>query len=360
MSKGISKLGAAIRNLDIKTPYGAKPERTQVEVPQTEAPRFETPQGYFMLAHSVFMNPVLRELTGDAFRVFIWMSAQAYRFKTSDGTLRASIGYINAGTGVSQATVSRILDALVKKKLVERVEVHSHKGNLWRVSPVAVGSPKREGPRDEGTQGDGGGASNEGSSSLNSREEAPQSEGQLNNSKHFKKSNSLSLMPVEVGEYLEGLRPAAKREAEMKACQELLTDFTGEELNLGFQQLKAEDPSWSKYHSPMAYLCKSMTQVLAQAGAAMDQRRSAEEAFLRQTKQAEAKARREREEDERWAHMERAFDEAFPDEEARTLAYQQYAGAVPFTGQALRRSYAVTAWWNREQSRFDAQQSTRV
>src|SRR3712207_2482488 len=84
-------------------------EPHQNEVPQSDGAGSKESAGYFKLSHSVFQNPVLQTLPGDAFRLFLWMSSIAWRFKHSDGLIRASISYITQGTGISSASASRAL-----------------------------------------------------------------------------------------------------------------------------------------------------------------------------------------------------------------------------------------------------------
>ncbi len=57
----------------------------QVEQPQVEEPQREigTPQGFFKLSHGVFSEPLLKDLSGDCFRLFLWLSSRAWRFLSS-------------------------------------------------------------------------------------------------------------------------------------------------------------------------------------------------------------------------------------------------------------------------------------
>jgi hypothetical protein len=94
MSKNTIELKSAIQKLKIKKPYDlraqlkptlkapAQIEEVQIEQPDVqETKKREPAQGFFMLAHSVFDEEVVLNLSGDAFCIFIWMSAQAWSFK---------------------------------------------------------------------------------------------------------------------------------------------------------------------------------------------------------------------------------------------------------------------------------------
>ena len=131
-----------------------------------EAPRFEAAQsggslerfkaadgGYFQLCHSVFRDPKLRDLPGDAFRLYLWLSSQGWRFRDSDGSLRASVSFITEATGMPHATVSRALKPLREVRLIELLETDFKRGNRWRVTPRAAWNisggkgPQREVPQ---------------------------------------------------------------------------------------------------------------------------------------------------------------------------------------------------------------------
>jgi len=168
----------------------------QVERPQIEEPQREvgTPQGFFKLSHGVFSEPLLKDLSGDCFRLFLWLSSRAWRFPSSGGVVRASVGYIEMQAGMSHATISRGLKTLKEKGLISIVEVDFKIGNLWQVSSLACGNPSHDDkpPRDKAPQNEAaqivnGGASKNGSRSLKMRSHPPQNEQDLRSSKKEKK-----------------------------------------------------------------------------------------------------------------------------------------------------------------------------
>lgn len=166
------------------------------EVPQNEAPHRENgaPQGFFKLSHSVFAEPLLRELSGDCFRLFLWLSSRAWRYPTSGGVVRASVGYIELHAGMSHATISRGLKALKEKGLITVLEVDFKNGNLWQVSALACGHPgndnrppRSKAPQNEAAQIADSGASKNESHSLKMRVQPPQNEQDLRSFKKVKK-----------------------------------------------------------------------------------------------------------------------------------------------------------------------------
>jgi len=167
----------------------------QFERPQNEAPQREAsvPRGFFKLSHAVFTEPLFQGLSGDCFRLFLWLSSRAWRYPTSEGTVRASIGYIEGNTGSSHATISRGLKTLKEKGLISIVEVDFKKGNIWQVSSLACAFPSNDDlpprnklPQNEATQNATEASSKGGSDHLKSRQPLPQNEGDLRSIKKVK------------------------------------------------------------------------------------------------------------------------------------------------------------------------------
>ena len=69
-------------------------------------------EGYFKFSHGVFQNPILRDLSGDSFRIFLFLSSRAWQFPDSTGEVRASYSFIEMNTGVSVAQIKRSLSQM--------------------------------------------------------------------------------------------------------------------------------------------------------------------------------------------------------------------------------------------------------
>lgn len=169
----------------------------QVELPQVEGeePQREsaTPLGFFKLSHAAFSETLLRDLSGDCFRLFLWLSSRAWRYPTSGGVVRASVGFIELNAGMSHATISRGLKALKEKRLISIIEVDFKNGNLWQVSSLACGYPSSDDkpphdkvPQNEAARIAGGGVSKRGGPSLKVRQQPPQCEQDLRSIKKIK------------------------------------------------------------------------------------------------------------------------------------------------------------------------------
>ena len=148
----------------------SNPIETQLEFPQFEH------RGFFMLAHSVFDDPVLRSLPGDSFRLFLWMSSRAWKYRDSTGLIRASISYAAHGAGLSEACISRSLKVLVDAELIAVKERNFKLGNLWSVS---VRAALRKVPAAKVPQNEWATPSKGGTTSLTRRGKVPPGERQL-------------------------------------------------------------------------------------------------------------------------------------------------------------------------------------
>ena len=178
----------------------------QCEAPRNDPPQNEAAQrevgGFFKLSHRVFFEPLLRDLSGDSFRLFLWLSSRAWRFPTSDGTMRASVGFIESQAGMSHATISRALKTLKDKALISVIEVDFKKGNLWQISSIACNYPSpgtdpdgrpthKKVPQNEAPRSSSQGTSNRGGTQLKLRQPPPQNEEDLRSYKKLKKSKEV-------------------------------------------------------------------------------------------------------------------------------------------------------------------------
>ena len=229
--------------------------------------------GYFKLAHTVFLEPLLRKVSGDCFRLFLWLSSRAWRYHDSQGVVRASVRFIEQQAGIPHATISRSLKTLRDIGLVSLLETDYKHGNVWRVSPVAFGNrgpdikpPRLERPQSERSKG-GEAASKRASSSLDLRTELPQDERNIRNSRT---SRTLSL-GVENAQTLwaeiEQTRPAEKRKSETACLEQLLGNYDAEDLTLALTFLKRNGilGSGDRCHSPFRYLATAAEDVIKAA-----------------------------------------------------------------------------------------------
>jgi hypothetical protein len=242
------------RNTDIAN--DSQNEAPHSEFAQNEAAQPEVPRlsGYFRLSHALFGDAAVRRLSGDSFRLFLWMSCQAWRFPDSDGTLRASVSFIELGTGISHATISRCLRQLKAEGLVSLVQTDFKRGNLWKVSRVA----QSELPQSESAP-----SSNRENTCLKTSKEVPHFEGQprtFKNSQETKNSLSVSIANELLREYFAAIAEPRKRKSEMKAFQELLGAYSEADILMAMRHVQAHGigERGEPCHSPMAFLAKAV------------------------------------------------------------------------------------------------------
>ncbi|MBY0371954.1 helix-turn-helix domain-containing protein [bacterium] len=170
-------------------------EQAQSEAAKSEAPLVESrsTQGFFKLSHAVFSEPLLQDLSGDCFRLFLWLSSRAWRFSKSNGEIRASVRFIEDQTGMSHATVSRALKTLKERNLLRLIETDFKRGNSWKVSSIALANgghddlpPQDERPQNKAPKGDSAPSSNRGTSHLKSSTKVPRNESNIRSIKNQK------------------------------------------------------------------------------------------------------------------------------------------------------------------------------
>lgn len=344
------------------------------DLPQNEVPKNEVPQkerastgGFFPLTHGVFRDPRLRKLSGDGFRVFLWLSSQAWLFPDSTGQLQAAVSWISEETAVSEASVSRILRVLQAEKLLRRVQVDYQNGNIWYVEDLlrvpfwleASRStttrkenhlPHFEGSQTKAPQFNRTAPSKQQSSTIKTRDQLPQNEGEINKIRIQEKKNSLSceFTDERLVCYFEELKPAEKRESERSHFEKLQQDYSEQEMGdaLNFLERKGIPESGTPCHSPFAFLAKAMNQVLVLSNEEQASLREAEERSrisAAEFSRAEEKARQDAHEADL---QERAFLRAFPSEEQQAQMIRKFCQGTPFTpGSQTGRLFAISSWW---------------
>lgn len=265
-----------------EVPYSEPPRKKQTkhEVPQNEGPSLavgvqnELPQieqpsrTFFRLSDRAFSYPQIQQLSGDCFRLFLWMSSRAWRYLNSDGTLRAAVSFIEDHTAMSHATISRCLKTLREERLIELLETDYKKGNVWSISPVAFSGcdpenlpPRSGGPQNEGPRNEAVAASKRDRASLNLRDKVPQIEGQIRN---IYKSKKLSQEDAQVlFDRIDSIRAPEKQKAEREGLMQLLETHQPEELETALAYVeKYGTLSGEGCHSPFRYLAVAVDDVL--------------------------------------------------------------------------------------------------
>ena len=340
------ELRASMQSLNISHPYKLK-EPTPNQVTQTKSPQIEVPKpinGFFMLANHVFSEPLLRSLTGDTFKVFLWMSMQAYRFRQSDGTVRASAKFVSVGVGIAESSVTRSFDALIKNKLIKRIEINYKTGNKWWVSPIAFGgSDEQLSTQNEVIQNEpslielpkteGEATPNIQSNSPKLGEEPPQIEGQINKINNLKINNSF------LTNYFLNLKPERKKESELECLVSLKRDYSEQQIGEALESLLSQKDAINKYHSPLAYLSKAMEQVLGE----VTQIKNKQSKYLEMQKQKADEQAKIEEENNEWHEKEEEFLRRYPTQQDQERVIREHTKGLSFGFQSerIKRAYVI-------------------
>lgn len=393
------EIGNAIKSLNLAQPFklqdpngiGLKPKQPEIIIPiaQTEVPHFEAPpeeppptantkirkkekpkaeagsgfskesalpfeiEGYFKIPHGMFSDDVIRNLSGDCFRLFLWLHSRAWRFQDSNGVLRASISFIELCTGVGHAAVSRSLKTLKEASLVELVESNFKHGNLWRVKCLGTGlrASSKKVTQKEVAPLKGEVTRKEGSSSPVLREKPPQFEGHTKNSIIPKNpKNSLSSdFPDSIANYFKNL-PIGKQVSERDFFESLQKQYTDVQIGncLDHVSKTAEPTTGRTIHSPMAYLSKAIGNILPEVEKRLREQVLRRERELRAAEEA-AEQDRQAERDQRAFELkEKAFEAAFPTIEIQAVELKKHIPALGMLNAngRMARNLGISKWWD--------------
>jgi hypothetical protein len=211
-------------------------------------------------------------MSGDCFRLFLWLSVRAWRYPNSPGVVRAAVSFIEEQTGMGHATVSRALKALKESGLVDLVETDFKLGNVWKVSNLAFSgkSPdpgpagrgsKTEAPRNEVPRRESEGASKRGSISLKTSAEPPRNEEHLKNYENSKELSQEAL--ASLNQRIDAMTAPRKRETEMRHLNVLLDAYAPSDLLRAVTYLETKGTlRGEKCHSPFSYLSLAADEIM--------------------------------------------------------------------------------------------------
>ena len=139
-----------------------------------------------------------------------------------------------------------------------------------------------------------------------------------------------------------------KKQAELLAYRELRTSFSQEQIQIALEYLleRGLPRTGEVCHSPMAFLGKAMSEVLALAELEAEKRNDARARADRAQAAEKARVSAEAEEERLALEREQAFMRAFPTEEAQSQAIAHYGAPYAMLGRGsmLMRKLAIAAW----------------
>lgn len=314
--------------------------------------------GFFKLAHAGVYDERLRNLSGDSFRVFIFLSLNAWRFTQNRGEVRASVNYVSKISGVSRSTATRCLESLEEAKLLVMLEQDYKRGNLWRVSDLLSfrAGAENEHAQNGDTQIEQGACSKSVRSILKMNTEHAHFEHHnknYNNSKNSQLTRASeetpSVQKLEVEKYLDEVLPPRKRDTERACFSELMQAYKVSQIDLAFRYVRENGTlnDGTACHSPMAYLAVSIQAVLNKL--AMDQAKNEKHASdLASRRSTEAALEQEIHDAEvAYEEAKKAFNEAFSSLESQQRQIATFSENFPTLdplGKVVRK-LAIQNWY---------------
>lgn len=168
-----------------------------------------------------------------------------------------------------------------------------------------------------------------------------------------KENKTLSQVSEKFKQYFSSLKPQRKRQSEWENFQELLKDFSDDEIATAFDFLTEHGVfgTGDTCHSPMAYLSKAIGQVLAEAQTMQTDRLAKQGKIEALQKQRHSQTANEAAEEQEFLKREKAFMKAFatPEAQANTLKNFAVRFSMLNPNGEMFRNLAISAWF--EESR---------
>lgn len=320
-------------------------------------------KGFFMLSNSLFDHEFIKEISGDALRVFLWLTMQAYRFKDNSGLTRASYRYISLKTGVSLSTVSRSIEQLIALNLIRKDQTDLKFGITWWVSPVLFSTSENErtNPQkeiDSNTQNnciqkEHIAYSKEAHTVPNLSTECIQIEHNIKNNNNIKNlylSKKLEDSDT-LNAYFKNLRPFRKNQSEMFHFNQLTKEYSVLDIEKGFIELKKQDPNLIKFHSPMGYLAFSIDIILKKID---DEKKRDFEKNKKINEVLNLKQSKNDQIDIEIQQMEQAFYSTFRSLEDQNKAIIEYSKGTKAKLPQLVKSIAINKWWSEHTKKIES------
>lgn len=323
-------------------------------------------KGYTRIPNSVLMKMANGDLTRGEMKILLLIARFTISFQKKVAPLSKTV--LERQSGLRGAGVLEALSGLVTKKMIIKEQGDQHKPNMLGLvlppdwdqligkseTQVAKTTPVQK-PTEvlKSTQ------------VINptpvvqatSGEVAKTTPAQVENPSPFKdikiysNKNSHSQPPEILQKYFAELKPAKKRESELKAFEELSSDYCSQDISDCFSIVRQRGVGTGAEpcHSPMAFLSKAMSGVLVEVE---DRRKKLNQRNEREEREATAKrnkAELEAQEAAEWDLKEKAFLETFPEENQRAEILAELCKDLPFklAGEAAR-VMGIGKWWEQK------------
>ncbi len=320
-------------------------------------------KGYTRLPNSVLMKMANGDLTRGEMKILLLIARFTISFQKKVAPLSKTV--LERQSGLRGAGVLEALSGLVAKKMIIKEQGDQHKPNMLGLvlppdwdqligkseTQVAKTTPVQKStevlkstqvinptPVVQATSG-------EVAKPIPAQVENPSP---FKDTKTYSNKNSHSQPPEILQKYFAELKPAKKRESELKAFEELSSDYCAQDISDCFSIVRQRGVGTGAEpcHSPMAFLSKAMSGVLVEVE---DRRKKLWLRNEREEREAAAKrnkAELEAREAAEWDLKEKAFLETFPEEKQRAEILADLCKNLPFklTGEPAR-VMGIGRWW---------------
>ena len=308
-------------------------------------------KGYTRLPNTVLMKMASGDLTRGEMKILLLIARFTISFQRKLAPLSKAV--LERQSGLRGPGVLEALSGLVSKQLIVKEQGDQHKPNMLGLVLPADWDQLTQKSETQVTK----------TTSVENQTQVVKSTpaevekttpAQVQNPTPFKDiikySNKLSLseLPENLKNYFSELKPAKKRESEMKAFEELCLDYKTQDIGDAFVLLvkRGIGIAGEPCHSPMAFLSKAINGFMDEVN---ESRRKAAERAGREEKLLDEKRRLEAakaQEAQEWEMKEKAFLQAFPEEKTRTEILNELCRGLPFkaSGDSLWLM-GVGKWW---------------
>ena len=288
------------------------------------------------------------------FMIYLHLFSKSYGYGRN--TCDMGLKHLETFTGLSRNSVKKSLERLVKKRWIKMISDYEYARatRKWRVfTPYELGLSKKPVFEETGSSHD--------TVTVRHCHDMTQTESSVDpltgsrrdtykevQERNFKES-SLSELPEKLRKYFSELKPQSKRESEWQAFLEIQKDFKPTDIADCLAYLQESGIlGGATCHSPLAYLAKAMSEILATVESTRERKRRIVETASRAEEAIRVQERESAREAQEWEEKERAFNRAFPGEDRQIEVVTELCRGMPFRAKSQAgRTYAVGEWWDR-------------
>ncbi|MCM0604462.1 MAG: helix-turn-helix domain-containing protein [Xanthomonadaceae bacterium] len=305
-----------------------------VSIRDTVKSNFTQVPNWILRAYGLFTDPT-------DFMVYLHLFTFSYGFNKTRASMSQT--QLMGFTGCSKNCIKRSLDRLEKQGLIEQWEdfEHGRVSRVWKVNlpKDPKGSKKTESKSNTVQTGQ--------SPALTdsvSKTDTP-TVSNLDTTQYIKQINPKHTLPESLNNYFLNLKPERKLNQEQRAFEELLREFSLEQIESAFLHIQKHGigEHREKPHSPMGYLAVAMESVLEKTQKSIKQKLIPVE----QKNTVET-------EDTSYEAAKVIFQETFKTEEDQKQFFNEFSKKYPYLspdGDVLKR-LAITSLENLENRKY--------